>query len=481
LFGFDIVPLLKAAFDAWSAVANIEFIQIEDGGEDIGVGSQADIRIVGGSIPNASGAQAFTPGPGNTSSQHAAAGDIVVDKDDIDPSMPQNILMTTFSRIALHEIGHSIGLRHEDTAVAVMNPDFAGSLNGLQPYDIGGARAIYGAQDGGQAIHYMRSTQQDIDILQGISNLIVVGNGLSNTIGGTSFAETLTGHGGNDTIFGRAGNDILNGNDGADKLFGGPGWDTINGGGHNDLILASSGNDTVDGGTGSDNLVGELGDDTIRGGVGNDTINGGAGNDRLFGDSGNDNLDGGPGSDFMWGGDNEDFMQGAGGFDQMWGGDGNDRMFGAELNDRLHGEGGNDTVRGGTGNDYVHGGDDNDWVFGDQGNDQLFGSNGNDLLFGQWGNDFMAGGPGNDTLTGWVGDDTCVGGSGADRFVWNSGDGTDTVTDYTFSGGDLLDVGGAPGSYSFAQVGGDVHIRDGGNNLAFIIQNYTLSDGLALV
>lgn len=317
--------------------------------------------------------------------------------------------------------------------------------------------------------------------ITGGGNDTLTGNGVANVLDAGLGNDNVTGHGGNDTMFGRGGNDTLDGGDGEDKIFGGPGWDTMNGGNQNDLILASSGNDTINGGTGSDNLVGELGDDTIRGGVGNDTINGGAGTDNLYGDDGNDNLDGGPGSDFMWGGNGNDFMQGAGGFDQMWGGDGSDRMFGAELNDRVYGQDGNDTVRGGTGDDYVHGGNDNDWVFGDQGNDQLFGSNGNDLVFGQWGDDFMAGGPGNDTLNGWVGDDTCVGGTGADRFVWNNGDGTDTITDYSFAGGDLLDVGGAPGSYTYAQVGGDVQVRDGSSNLVFIIQNYTLSDGLALV
>ena len=49
--GFDYKALIQQAFDAWSSVADIEFIGIEDGGGQIGAETMADIRLGGGAIP----------------------------------------------------------------------------------------------------------------------------------------------------------------------------------------------------------------------------------------------------------------------------------------------------------------------------------------------------------------------------------------------------------------------------------------------
>jgi hypothetical protein len=72
----------------------------------------------------------------------------------------------------------------------------------------------------------------------------------------------------------------------------------------------------------------------------------------------------------------------------------------------------------------------NDTLTGGGGIDRLYGFDGNDVLGGAGGSDFLDGGHGNDTLTG---------GAGADTFYFASGDGLDTVTDFT-QGTDVIDL-----------------------------------------
>ena len=48
-----------------------------------------------------------------------------------------------FRRVALHELGHAVGLGHEETEVAIMAPSL-GDIDVLQPDDIAGANALYG-------------------------------------------------------------------------------------------------------------------------------------------------------------------------------------------------------------------------------------------------------------------------------------------------------------------------------------------------
>lgn len=61
----------------------------------------------------------------------------------------------------------------------------------------------------------------------------------------------------------------------------------------------------------------------------------------------------------------------------------------------------------------------------------LFGGGNNDTLYGFAGNDTLSGGGGNDYLNGGQGNDILTGGAGDDRFYFKSGDGLDTITDFT--------------------------------------------------
>jgi hypothetical protein len=56
---------------------------------------------------------------------------------------PWNENEPDFRRVALHELGHWLGLGHENGAVSIM-ASFAGDVASLQPDDVAGARFLYG-------------------------------------------------------------------------------------------------------------------------------------------------------------------------------------------------------------------------------------------------------------------------------------------------------------------------------------------------
>ncbi len=49
-----------------------------------------------------------------------------------------------FKRVALHEVGHTLGIGHEEDNSSIMNPSYQGNITTLQTDDINGIRAIYG-------------------------------------------------------------------------------------------------------------------------------------------------------------------------------------------------------------------------------------------------------------------------------------------------------------------------------------------------
>ncbi|RSU59864.1 hypothetical protein DAH51_06200 [Sphingobium yanoikuyae] len=235
-----------------------------------------------------------------------------------------------------------------------------------------------------------------------------------------------------------------------------------------------------------ENATGGSGDDSISGNDLDNVLNGGDGNDYLFGGYGDDTLSGGAG---------DDVIDGSYGFDLIYGGSGNDIIYGSWTTDTVYGDSGNDVfiirqtstdteygdnTYGGTGVDRLdlsqisstygaivdlaagtwqynplYGGP---WtinsvenVDGTQLDDVLTGSASANVLNGNGGNDRIYGGAGNDVINGGSGDDLLVGGSGND--VFDGGSGTDLI--YGEAGNDTFLINnGWTGSYGEVFVGG---------------------------
>lgn len=169
--------------------------------------------------------------------------------------------------------------------------------------------------------------------------------------------------------------------------------------------------------------------DDLSGTADDDFIFGLSSNDQIYGFSGNDTLNGGDGSDTIVGGDGDDLLTGGESENDL-----RDNLFGGSGNDTIDGGYGNDEIRGDAGNDLISGGFGSDTIIGGTGNDSITGSALGDLLFGSDGDDFINGGFGFDRISG---------GGGADIFyhLGVAAHGSDWISDYDASGGDVLVFG----------------------------------------
>ena len=120
---------INAAFAEWSEVANIQF-------QAVASTADADIDFSNSALDGAGnvlGVTGFSYSGGQLQS-----ADIKFDSGD-------NLSGSEFSLVAIHEIGHAIGIGHFNDDPAVMNSTANFSLDGLAQSDIDGIVALYGA------------------------------------------------------------------------------------------------------------------------------------------------------------------------------------------------------------------------------------------------------------------------------------------------------------------------------------------------
>jgi hypothetical protein len=138
--------IVRQAFQAWEAVANLHFMEV-------GAGDNPDFRIAWRSGDHGDGSPFDDQGgpEGNTLAHAffpptcggAHAGDLHFDEAEtwIDDPSGSGILLL---QVAIHEIGHLLGLSHSDDNSAIMFAFYAPDRVNLAQDDIQGITALYG-------------------------------------------------------------------------------------------------------------------------------------------------------------------------------------------------------------------------------------------------------------------------------------------------------------------------------------------------
>ena len=291
--GFDPLPLLQQAFNEWASVANIKFVYVADS-------AATDIRFGMDDVDGDNGTLGTT---------YSWFADDVFEFSDIAFDIGENWSPYTggwqvsFYSVALHEIGHALGMDHENDGPAVMNSlieGFGYVINSLTPDDIAGIRSIYGAS---------------------VQDANVSGTGYNDNMHGTEQAQTMSALAGDDLIRGYGGDDVLWGNAGYDLIYGNTGDDLIYGNQQTDIVFGGQDQDTIFGGQGADLIYGNFKDDIVYGNLGDDWLYGGQDQDTLFGGQDNDQIFGNKGDDQLFGNRGDDWLAGGPGADQFVFGD----------------------------------------------------------------------------------------------------------------------------------------------------------------
>jgi VCBS repeat-containing protein len=108
----------------------------------------------------------------------------------------------------------------------------------------------------------------------------------------------------------------------------------------------------------------------------------------------------------------------------------------------------------------------------------VIGSEANDLLIAGSGNASLSGGGGNDRLVTGSGSDTLSGGSGADQFVFTLNSGSATITDFSQSDGDQIELDSIAGLTQFSQLSS--HITQVGSNTVIDLSSFGVSTAITL-
>ena len=136
----------QKAAAVWEAVANVQLAQVGDDGSAIGTsGNQqddprfGDIRIAGFAQGNASQlAFTFSPPPFNGGT---LAGDLLLNTDQ---PWQANGSVYDLETVAIHEIGHALGMAHSAIASADMYAWYTNAKQSATPDDAAGIQSIYG-------------------------------------------------------------------------------------------------------------------------------------------------------------------------------------------------------------------------------------------------------------------------------------------------------------------------------------------------
>jgi len=203
---------IEEALQVWSAVSPLRFTEVADSGP-----APSDTAYPAGTTPQLRfGHHYIDGGAGANVLAHAyypsssgLGGDLHFDNGNtwtVNPASGVDII-----EVATHEIGHSIGLNHEETADAIMNPYYGGRYSGpgsafLLQDDINGIQAQYGAGLGyvvsDNTLFLSGTAGADALAVDVNGSTFTLSNGVRTVSGsvGTITNIVVNARGGNDTI-----------------------------------------------------------------------------------------------------------------------------------------------------------------------------------------------------------------------------------------------------------------------------------------
>ncbi|WP_339873364.1 M10 family metallopeptidase C-terminal domain-containing protein [uncultured Brevundimonas sp.] len=446
------------ALTAWSDVANVTFLRVDDGA---GYSNNATILFSNYST-GSDGAAAFAYTPGNAATS-SNSGDVWINNTLSYNATP--VILGYGQQVLLHEIGHAIGLSHpaaynasaggtvtytndaiyfEDSRQYSVMSYFSETNTGAD-YRTGGGTRQYAAAPmlddiaGAQRLYGANMSTRAGDTVYGFNSTAVQPWFNASTTSALIFA--VWDAGGTDTLdfSGYAMAQTIDLRQGAFSSVGG-------------LV----GNVAIALGAVIENVVGGTGADTIRG---NSAAN------RINGNGGNDVIDGGLGIDTVV------FSGPRSAYTVTWSGQvGTVAGGGATVtltNVEFLAFSDITIAAAPTGGITVAGDVTSETITGSAFADTIGGLGGDDVIHGLAGNDYLDGGSGNDTLNGGDGDDTLIGGLGDDSL--NGG-----------NGWDIADYSGAAAAVTVSLVSGTASGGAGNDTLAWIeeIRGSTYNDVL---
>jgi hypothetical protein len=236
------LDVLDDVADQWAAVSGLRFRRVADCGRPVGHASclTPDIRLLFASGTHSNfaldpsftveAAHAFFPMQ-SPAVAVGIAGDVHFDIDMAftttdDPAVGSGTAFPLLP-VALHEVGHSLGLDHSTSTLCTGPPTSSRPIMcagvypeqvTLAPDDIAGIRSLYGSNrcEGFPVRVDLRLGQQPTN--------------RSEVISGTPGPDVINALDGNDLVCGGGGADALRGGSGGDRINGGPGIDTCLGG-----------------------------------------------------------------------------------------------------------------------------------------------------------------------------------------------------------------------------------------------------------
>ena len=133
--------IVRDAFQAWEDVADINFIEVVDG-------AQTQLALGWDTIDGSFGVvgEARTAGTRSTDTLFSMTdAEVRFDVSENWSTDTAGLNEVGFYQVALHEIGHAIGLNHSTDPNTIMYASNISGIPGLTASDIAGAQAIYGA------------------------------------------------------------------------------------------------------------------------------------------------------------------------------------------------------------------------------------------------------------------------------------------------------------------------------------------------